>query len=75
MKAKTHDRLMDAFRKAVAGGNTRLAMALAVAYDRANTVPVFKTKNFVSAEESRAQSALLGTSAFELEKVWKALLS
>jgi hypothetical protein len=75
MKAKTHDRLMEAFRKAVAGGNTRLAMALAVAYDRSNTVPVFKTKNFVSAEESRAQSTLLGTSAFELEKAWKALLS
>lgn len=75
MKAKTHDRIMDSFRKAVAGGNTKLAMALAFAYDRANTVPVMKTKNFVSAEESRAQSTLLGTSAYELEKAWKALLS
>jgi Domain of unknown function (DUF932) len=75
MKAKTHDRIMEAFRTAIAGGNTKLALALAIAYDRAQTVPVFKTKNFVSAEESRAQSTLVGTSAWELEKAWKALLS
>jgi Domain of unknown function (DUF932) len=75
MKVAAHDRIMDAFRKAIAGGNTRLAMALAVSYDRSRTVPVMKTKNFISAEESRANSTMNGTSARELEEAWKALLA
>jgi Domain of unknown function (DUF932) len=75
MKVAAHDRIMDAFRKAIAGGNTRLAMALAVSYDRSRTVPVMKTKNFISAEESRANSTMNGTSARELEAAWNALLA
>lgn len=73
-KVAAHDRLLEAFKKAVAGGNTRLALALAVAHDRAFTSPTKDTKHFVNETEARFKSSLNGTSARKLEEAWVELL-
>lgn len=74
-KTAAKDRILKAFRQARAGGNTRLAMALAVAHDRSHGVPAKRTKKFQSQAESRFRGLMNGTSANELAAAWDELLT
>jgi phage/plasmid-like protein (TIGR03299 family) len=55
-------------------GDTRLAMALAVAYYSSHTAPAKSTKHFQSEAESRFRGVMIGTGAKELEEAWDELL-
>jgi len=74
-KVAAKERILVAFKRAVTAGNTRLAMALAVAHDRSHTVPVKETKRFQSEAESRFRSVLTGSSSEALEEAWASLLA
>jgi phage/plasmid-like protein (TIGR03299 family) len=73
-KIAAKDGILSAFKNAVTGGNTRLAMALAVAHYRSHTAPAKSTKHFQSEAESRFRGVLIGTGVKELEKAWDELL-
>lgn len=72
-KLAQRDAILKAFREAVAGKNTKLALGLAIAHYRSQTAPVRETKRFTSETETRFRSVLSGTGARELETAWEAL--
>lgn len=73
-KVAAKDAILKSFREAVAGGNTKLAMALAVAHYECQTKPVKETKKFNSEAESRFRSMMTGTSGKDVETAWVELL-
>jgi uncharacterized protein DUF932 len=73
-KVAAKDAIIKSFREAVAGGNTKLAMALAVAHYECQTKPVKETKKFNSEAESRFRSMMNGTSGKDVETAWIELL-
>jgi hypothetical protein len=74
VKVAAKDAIVKAFREASAGGNTKLAMALAVAHYECQTKPVKETKKFQSEAESRFRSMMTGTSGKDVEAAWVELL-
>ena len=74
VKVAAKDAIIKSFREAVAGGNTKLAMALAIAHYECQTKPVKETKKFVSEKESRFRSIMTGTSGKDVEAAWVELL-
>ena len=73
-KIAAKDGILSAFNNAITGGNTRLAMALAVAHYRSHTAPAKSTKHFQSEAESRFRGVIIGTGVKELERCWDLLL-
>jgi len=74
VKVAAKDAIVKAFREASAGGNTKLAMALAIAHYECQTKPVKETKKFQSEAESRFRSMMTGTSGKDVETAWVELL-
>jgi Domain of unknown function (DUF932) len=74
VKVAAKDAIVKAFREAVAGGQTKLAMALAIAHYECQSKPVKETKKYVSEKESRFRSMMTGTSGKDVETAWVELL-